>query len=206
MPAEFQKAIDLTLTNCANTYAYLDDILIVTKRSFELHNQKLQAVLTKLDKGNLAKSLNKCKFALKQVEWSGYTINSEGTKPLIKKMDAIEKLLPPKTFKQLKSFMGSKHHLTRYRPKLAQTAAALRPLIKNTEKNKPIDWKSEHNTVFYNILKLVSEITQNKHFDQHLDTRIVCDASTSRLGESLEHYSPEGGVAIAYASRFLNSL
>ena len=30
MPAEFQKAVDLTLTNCTNTYAYLDDILIVT--------------------------------------------------------------------------------------------------------------------------------------------------------------------------------
>ena len=29
MPAEFQKAIDLTLTNCSN--AYLDDILIVKK-------------------------------------------------------------------------------------------------------------------------------------------------------------------------------
>ena len=26
MPAEFRKAIDLTLTNCKNTYAYLDDI------------------------------------------------------------------------------------------------------------------------------------------------------------------------------------
>ena len=37
MPAEFQKAIDLTLTNCTNTYAYLNDILIVTKGSTELH-------------------------------------------------------------------------------------------------------------------------------------------------------------------------
>ena len=33
MPAEFQKAIDLILTNCTNTIAYLDDILIVTKGS-----------------------------------------------------------------------------------------------------------------------------------------------------------------------------
>ena len=146
-------------------YTYLDDILTVTKGSFGLHNQKLQAVLTKLDEGNLAISLNKCKFACKQVEWSGYTINGEGTKPLMKKKDAIEKLSPPKTFKHLKIFVGSKHRLTRYLPKLAQTAAALSPLLKITEKNKPIDWKSEHNTVFYKILKLVSEITQNKHFD-----------------------------------------
>ena len=29
MPTEFQKALDLTLIKCTNTYAYLDDILIV---------------------------------------------------------------------------------------------------------------------------------------------------------------------------------
>ena len=53
---------------------------------------------------------------------------------------------------------------------------------------------------------MVSEITQNKHFDQHLDTRIVCDASTTRLGAAIEQFSPEGWVAVAYASRFLKSL
>ena len=42
--------------------------------------------------------------------------------------------------------------------------------------------------------------------DQHLETRIVTDASTSGLGASLEQYSPEGWLAIAYASRFIKSL
>ena len=82
IPAELQKAIDLTLTNFTNTYADLDDILIVTKGSVELHRQKLQAVLSKLDKENLAISLDNSNFACKQVEWLGFNINSEGTKPL----------------------------------------------------------------------------------------------------------------------------
>ena len=134
MPAEFQKAVDLTLTNCNKTYAYLDDILIATQGSIESHRQKLQTVLTKLDDENLAISLDKCKFACKQVEWLGFNISSERTKPLTKKTEAIEKYSPPKFFKQPKSFMGSIHHLTRYIHNLAQTAAALRPLLKNTEK------------------------------------------------------------------------
>ena len=54
MLAEVQKAIDLTLTKCTNTYAYLDDIMIVTKLSVVLHQQKLQTVLTKLDEESLA--------------------------------------------------------------------------------------------------------------------------------------------------------
>ena len=56
------------------------------------------------------------------------------------------------------------------------------------------------------MFKLVSEITQTKHFDQHLDTRIVCDASTARFCVSLEEKFSEGWVAIACATRFLNSL
>ena len=59
--------------------------------------------------------------------------------------------------------MGSIHHLTRYKPNLAQAAAALRPSLKNTEKKKPLDWSTEHNTAFKNILKLVAKITQNNH-------------------------------------------
>ena len=54
MLAEVQKAIDLTLTKCTNTYAYLDDIMMVTKLSVVLHQQKLQTVLTKLDEESLA--------------------------------------------------------------------------------------------------------------------------------------------------------
>ena len=85
--------------NCTNAYAYLDDILIVTKGSKELHQQKLKAVLDKLNEENLAISLEKCRFACSQIEWLGFNINSEGTTPLIKKTEAIEKLSAPKTFK-----------------------------------------------------------------------------------------------------------
>ena len=56
--------------------------------------------------------------------------------------------------------MGSIHHLTRCIPNLAQTAAALRPLLKNTLKDKPNNWKPGHNTSFEDIKKLVSEITR----------------------------------------------
>ena len=102
--------------------------------------------------------------------------------------------------------MGSIHHLTRYLPNLAQTAAALRALLQNTEKKKPINWLPEHNSAFKNIIQLVAKILQNEHFDQHLETRIVCNASNTGLGAALEQNSTEGGVAIAYASGFLNSL
>ena len=62
IPAVFQKAVDLTLTNCSNTYAYFDEILVVTKGTLDTHRQKLQTVLTKLEEENLSISLDKCKY------------------------------------------------------------------------------------------------------------------------------------------------
>ena len=48
----------------------------------------------------------------------------------------------------------------------------------------------------------MAKFTENKHFDQHLQTRIVCDASNTGLGAALEQLSTEGWVALLYASRF----
>ena len=58
MPTDFQKAIDLTLTNCKNTYTYIDDILIITKGSIEKHKETLEKSLRKLGEENLAISLD----------------------------------------------------------------------------------------------------------------------------------------------------
>ena len=63
IPAYFQKAFNLTLTNCSNTYAYLDDTLKVAKGSIDTHKQKLQTIMEKVGAENLATSLDKCRFA-----------------------------------------------------------------------------------------------------------------------------------------------
>ena len=99
MPAELQKALDLTLTNCKNTYAYLDYILIITKGLVEKPKDTLEKFIHKLDEENLAISLDNCKCACKQIKWLGFHIDSKGTTTSSTKTDAIEKLSPSKTFK-----------------------------------------------------------------------------------------------------------
>ena len=39
---------------------------------------------------------------------------------------------------------------------------------------------------------MTADITQNKHFAEILETRVVCDASTHGLGATLEKKTPEG--------------
>ena len=58
MPAEFQKAIDLTLNNERDKFAFLDDILIISHGTKEDHMNKVKRILDKLDAkkyGNIAR-------------------------------------------------------------------------------------------------------------------------------------------------------
>ena len=52
MPAQIQKANDLTLTNCMNRFAFLDDILVVTKGKKADHQLALRNVSERLNKKN----------------------------------------------------------------------------------------------------------------------------------------------------------
>ena len=59
MPATFQKTIDVTIRNCHNKFAFLDDILVITKGSITDHEKELDKILYLLDKENLAIKLQK---------------------------------------------------------------------------------------------------------------------------------------------------
>ena len=83
MPAEFQKAIDCTLTGLKNIFCFLDDILIASRGTKEEHLKLVEACLNRLENENLAISLRKCKIAVQNIEWLGYKIDGEGVIPLV---------------------------------------------------------------------------------------------------------------------------
>ena len=120
---------------------------IISHGTKEQHMDKLKEVLDKLDQENMAISVNKCKFGCKEVEWRGFVINEYGTITMHKKTDAITKLHHPTTFKQLKSFMGSVHHLNKFIPNLAPLCAPLRPLLSSFSKFHYV-WEQKHDKAF----------------------------------------------------------
>ena len=134
MPAEFPKSNWINLNKLHALICKLRRCTDGYERIYRIAPTEAKSRFGKVRRKNLAISLENCKFACKQIEWLGFNITSGGTTQLIKKIEAIEKLSAPKTFKQLKNFMGSIHHLTRYIPNLAQAAAALRPLLKTQKR------------------------------------------------------------------------
>ena len=49
MPATFQKTIDKTLHDINSKFAYLDDILIITKKTLDEHEKELDKILHRLN-------------------------------------------------------------------------------------------------------------------------------------------------------------
>ena len=201
MPAEFQKAIDITLSNLTNTFSFLDDIIIVTGGGIQNHKEKLFKCLNRLDEENLAINIDKCHFAKKKITWLGYEINDKGIKPIVSKTQAILNLKSPSTQKQLKSFLGSIHHLTKFIPNLANLCKDFRKLL---QKDTKFLWLEHHENAFNKIKDNIRQLTENTHFNVNRQTRVKTDASRGGLGAVLEQETCNGWVTIAYASRFLN--
>ena len=112
MPATFHKTIDKTLLDIRTKFAYLDDLLIITKGSLGEHKKELHRIMQRLNDENLAINLQKCEFAKEHITWSGFVVTPNGVTPTKQKCDAIIYLDNPKKLKQLRSFMSCVHHLT----------------------------------------------------------------------------------------------
>ena len=138
MPAEFQKAMDRTLNISKNTFCFLDDILIVSKRSELEHEKLITDVLIKLDKENLSLKLSKCELFKTEVNWLGHKLSESGVTPKITKTEAILKLEHPKSLKQLRSFLGSINHLSKFIPNAANLTDKLRPLLREENEKKKV--------------------------------------------------------------------
>ena len=202
MPAEFQKAMDYTLIGLKNTFCFLDDILIVSKGSDNVHFQLVLDCREKLDADNLRINLPKCHFAKQKISWLGYNITPSGISPLESKTSSIMSLQPPNTLKKLRKFLGSVHYISKFSPNLAQLCHPLRPLLRKSTK---YIWTDAHKLHFNAIKTRIANHTENIHYNPQLETRIKCDASRSGLGAALEQLTVDGWKPISFASRFLNS-
>ena len=112
------------------TFAFLDDILIVTKSSKENHLKEVEDTTKALDNAGIRLKLEKSNIAKTETEWLGFKLSGEGIKPIDEKVQAITEKLGPQNLKDLRSFMGAIIQMNKFIPKLANLCAPLRPLLK----------------------------------------------------------------------------
>ena len=76
--------------------AYIDDLLIITKGTFDEHLNQLDTVLEKLETAGLKINATKSCFAAHELKYLGYWISQDGIQPLAAKVEAIKNSLTQK--------------------------------------------------------------------------------------------------------------
>jgi len=105
-PDIFQEKMSDLMRNLIYVRTYLDDLLVITKGTFDDHLVKIEKVFIRLQEARLRVNAPKCGFALHEIEYLGYLLTREGIKPQPEKVSAILAILPPKNVKELRSFLG----------------------------------------------------------------------------------------------------
>jgi Reverse transcriptase (RNA-dependent DNA polymerase) len=104
-PDIFQAIINDIMGNLPNVRAYLDDIVVTTAGSYEDHLKHVELVLQRLTDAGFAVNLRKSSFAVTEIDYLGYWITRRGIQPQPKKVEAIMRLTPPTTKRQLRRFL-----------------------------------------------------------------------------------------------------
>ena len=128
IPTEFQEHIDKVLK--FKTPVWLDDIICVTNGTIDEHEREVREVLTKLQNAGYTASERKTELFKQEITWLGYHINQSGVKPIKDKTEALTKLKAPKNSKELKSFLGSMQHLSKFINNLSKKTDRMRRLLK----------------------------------------------------------------------------
>jgi transposase InsO family protein len=196
-PAVFQRLMNKVLGPLKNTVAfpYIDDVIIPSTTVEEgLH--RLRLVLEALRKHNITLRLSKCSFFCTKIDYLGREV---GIRPGRAKIVAISNMVPPRTVKQVRQFLG----LAGYFRKFVQNfSKVVEPLTKLTRKDVKWCWGSEQQGAFEQVKTALTSRPILAVFDSSLPTELHTDASSLAVGAVLLQTHP-GGVqrVVAYFSK-----
>ena len=126
------------------TIAYMDDIIIFSRMAEE-HLSHIKQVFEKFMNAHLMMKLSKCHFFTKEIQYLRHILSTKGIRPLPSKTQAINNMHPPKTAKQIHTFIG----LNRcYRKFIKNFAKMAKPLTLLTCQKAKFEWTPIQHTAF----------------------------------------------------------
>ena len=139
----FQRLMNTVCQSLDFVFVYLDDILTASSSHHE-HQKNLKILFKKLFSHGLFINFEKCEFGRTHLDFLGHRIDKTGARPLATKVDAIRNFSPPKSTKDLQSFIGMINFYHRFIPSAAKLVAPLYRAIAN--KNQIFQWSDSLQT------------------------------------------------------------
>ncbi|GFH61170.1 hypothetical protein CTEN210_17646 [Chaetoceros tenuissimus] len=207
LPMGISVAADIFQNNICNLLgyvrAYIDDVLVLTKGSFEDHLEKLDEVFRRLQEAGLKCKMQKSEFAKKKLYYLGYIISTDGILPDQKKVEAILNIDRPKTVKDIRRLLGMIQYYRDVWPKQSEILAPLTNLIRGkngSKKRAPVKWTKECEEAFVQIKAVIAKEILLAYPDFSKKFTIYTDASDTKPGAVIM----QDGKPLAFYSRKLN--
>ena len=189
-PATFQRVINTNIQDLDGTYAYLDDILIVSD-TWEEHLRRLCALLARLKKIGLTINLAKSSFCKAQVKYLGHIIGSGKILPKAENIDAINNYPTPTDRKSLLRFLG----MTSYYRKFCKNYSTIAyPLTELTSTRKKFIWTETCQLAFEQLKSILCFKPVLSMPDLSKPFSIQVDACDTGVGAVLLQEDPETKV------------
>lgn len=209
-PATFQRLMQRCLGGQLSESAlvYLDDVILYSV-DFAAHLHHLEEVFRALERYGLKLRPEKCHLFRTEVKFLGHRVSAEGVSPDPDKVSAVQEWTPPKTVRQVRSFLGFVGYYRRFIKDFSKIAKPLNELLQGTSRPRgrgspPIQWSSECEAAFQQLKQELVQAPILAYADFTQPFVVYTDASNRGLGAVLAQC--QGGVerVIAYASRSLH--
>ena len=126
-PSTFQRMMDQILSGIQGVelFVYMYDVVVYSS-SLEEHANELKKLLGRLQTAGLTLQPEKCHFLQKQIAYLGHVVTQDGVKPDPRKIEVVKKFPYPKTWKNIKQFLGLIGYYRRFIPGFAKLAKPLK--------------------------------------------------------------------------------
>ena len=178
----------------------MDDFSVFGPSYSECLNH-LRLVLGRCKKKHLVLNCDKCKFMVKEGIVLGHVISKKGIEVDKAKVDLIASLPPPKTVKEIRSFLG---HAGFYRRFISDFSKVARPLMNLLAKEAKFEFTSKCLESFEFLKKALisAPIIHPPIWTEPFE--LMCDASDHAVGAVLDQRINKLPRVIYYTSKTLN--
>ena len=202
--ATFQRAMNKIFSTLSCVFIYLDDILVFSD-DLESHLKDLEKVFQILNRYNLKVSINKCVFCVKELDFLGFNVSTDGIKPTENKVNELKEFPYPTDSKSLRRYLGMVGFYRKLVPNFASIVLPLTECIRTKPNEKALELTDDEKKSFDKIKEVLTDLKAVAHIQTGTTQfQLVTDSSQYAVGAALHQMVNDEPIPVGFFSKKLS--